>query len=407
VAKNSTVVPVRVLDCSGAGSLSGVIAGLDWIAGSHPSGAAGVANLSLGGGASQSLDDAVRRVSDKGVPVVVAAGNSNFDACNSSPARAAQAITVGATTPNDSRASYSNFGTCLDLFAPGSNITSAWHTGSTATNTISGTSMAAPHVAGVAALLLQGTAGVASAVLAESITSAATPGKVSGAGSGSPNLLLFSRIGSTPVNPDPLVAHLNDLVVDISNGRWLSARSTLEVIIDADGSNGGPAADVAVTGEWRNGGSLVAVQTVITDSSGQASASVSARVPAGDVTFCVTSMSGTRYVSRAFAPPLCQGQDLSEGELEDPVAPEDPVDSFGLSASAYRVSGRQRVDLVWSAAARSSLQVLRDGVVIFNGVADTGSLTDPIDARGGGSYRYQICDASVSGSCSAEVVVSF
>ena len=179
VAKEVNLIPVRVLDCNGSGSFSGVIAGMDWVAGqaSGPS----VANMSLGGGASSSVDAAVSRMVDAGVTVVVAAGNSNADACNSSPARAAAAITVGATTSSDARASYSNFGSCLDIFAPGSGITSAWYTSATSTNTISGTSMASPHVAGAAALWLEENSSWTPAEVVNALTNAATEGAVTNA----------------------------------------------------------------------------------------------------------------------------------------------------------------------------------------------------------------------------------
>ncbi len=197
VAKKATVVPVRVLDCKGSGSLSGVIAGLDWIVGHHGAGVPAVANLSLGGGVSTTIDAAVRRVIDDGVTVAIAAGNSNTNACNTSPARLPAALTVGATEKTDRRASFSNYGACLDLFAPGAGITSAWHTGATAaapgtaTNTVSGTSMAAPHVAGAAALLLSTTPSLTPATVASSLTATATTGKVTSAGAKSPNRLLF------------------------------------------------------------------------------------------------------------------------------------------------------------------------------------------------------------------------
>ncbi|MGH2685012.1 MAG: S8 family peptidase, partial [Actinomycetota bacterium] len=152
VAKQVNLVAVRVLNCRGSGTTSGVIAGIDWVTANAGGGA--VANMSLGGGASWALDLALNRSVAQGVTYAVAAGNSQADACGYSPARAPSALTVGSTTSSDSRSSFSNFGSCLDLFAPGSAITSAWSTSSTATNTISGTSMASPHVAGVAALYL-------------------------------------------------------------------------------------------------------------------------------------------------------------------------------------------------------------------------------------------------------------
>src|SRR6185503_13870908 len=144
VAKSVTLVAVRVLDCSGNGTDSGVIAGIDWVTSNHSAGQPAVANMSLGGGISSALDTAVNNSINDGVTYAIAAGNDNTNACNSSPARVANAITVGSTTSTDARSSFSNFGTCLDIFAPGSSITSSWNTSDTATNTISGTSMATP-----------------------------------------------------------------------------------------------------------------------------------------------------------------------------------------------------------------------------------------------------------------------
>ncbi|WP_407907906.1 S8 family peptidase [Lysobacter claricitrinus] len=191
VAKSVSLVPVRVLDCSGSGSNSGVIAGIDWVR-THAIKPA-VANMSLGGGASSAVDTAVNNLSNAGVAVVVAAGNDNSNACNYSPARAAGAITVGATTSSDARASYSNYGGCLDLFGPGSSIKSAWYTSTTATNTISGTSMASPHVAGAAALYLQRVPSATPSQVRSWLTTNGTTGKVTSPGSGSPNILLYSR----------------------------------------------------------------------------------------------------------------------------------------------------------------------------------------------------------------------
>ena len=202
VAKQVRIVGVRVLNCSGSGTNSQVIAGIDWVTSDHDLGERAVANMSLGGSANTSIDTAVRNSIADGVTYVVAAGNENTIACNRSPARVAEAITVGATTSSDARASYSNYGTCLDLFAPGSGITSAWIGSDTATNTISGTSMASPHAAGAAALYLQTTAATPQAVR-DQLVNTATTGVVTNPGSGSPNRLLYTLGGVAPPPPPP------------------------------------------------------------------------------------------------------------------------------------------------------------------------------------------------------------
>ena len=195
------LVGVRVLGCDGSGTTAGVVAGIDWVTADHQAGAPAVANMSLGGGASTAIDTAVRNSIVDGVSYAVAAGNGNSagvaqDACASSPARVPDALTVGATDSADRAASFSNYGSCVDLFAPGVGITSAWYTGSTATNTISGTSMATPHVAGVAALVLSSTPSAPPATVASTVTAAATPGHVvlskTASRAGTPNRLLFS-----------------------------------------------------------------------------------------------------------------------------------------------------------------------------------------------------------------------
>ncbi len=201
VAKSVTLHAVRVLDCNGSGSTSGVIAGVDWVTANRILPA--VANMSLGGGASTALDDAVRRSVAAGVTYAIAAGNSNADACSSSPARVSQALTVGSSTNTDVRSSFSNFGTCVDLFAPGSNITSSWNTSDTATNTISGTSMATPHVAGAAALYLANDPGASPSTVHAALVNNASVNKLTSIGTGSPNRLLYTIFGATPIDTPP------------------------------------------------------------------------------------------------------------------------------------------------------------------------------------------------------------
>ncbi|MDQ3680048.1 MAG: S8 family peptidase [Actinomycetota bacterium] len=201
VAKQVQLVPVRVLDCSGAGRTSGVIAAVDWVTADHQPGQPAVANLSLGGGPSDALDSAVANSISDGVSYAISAGNDNYDACNDSPARVGAAMTVGSTTSSDARSSFSNHGPCLDLFAPGSIISSAWHTADTASATVSGTSMAAPHVAGVAALYLQANPSASASNVHSAIVNTATSNVVSDPGPGSPNRLVYSVTESTPPPP--------------------------------------------------------------------------------------------------------------------------------------------------------------------------------------------------------------
>ena len=189
VAKSVRLFAVRVLNCSGSGTTSGVISGVNWVTANHVKPA--VANMSLGGGVSSSLDTAVNNSISAGVTYAIAAGNSNTNAANQSPARVGAAITVGSSTSSDARSSFSNFGSVVDVFAPGSSIRSAWLTSNSATATLSGTSMASPHVAGVAARILQSSPGASPATVRNTIVNNATQGVLSGIPTGTSNRLLF------------------------------------------------------------------------------------------------------------------------------------------------------------------------------------------------------------------------
>ena len=270
IAPSVSLVPIRVLDCAGSGLFSGVIAGIDWVIADHQAGEPAFRFLlspirhqtripcfrlttasstgcaepftkGLGGGLSVAVNDAIARLVADGVVVVVAAGNSNANACNYSPSSAPNAITVGATESTDRRATYSNFGTCLDIFAPGSGILSSWIGSTTATSSISGTSMASPHVAGSAALLLEKNPAATPAQIRTSLVSTSTPAKVTSAGTGSTTLLLATETASfvpTPVAQAPL---------SISNS-VLSGVAGTAITLTATGGSGSGALSFSVTG---------------------------------------------------------------------------------------------------------------------------------------------------------------
>jgi subtilisin family serine protease len=194
VAKGVTLVAVRVLNCNGSGAWSQVIAGIDWVTGNHVGTSPAVANMSLGGSGSSSVDTAVRNSIADGVSYAVAAGNGNVagiaqDACKSSPARVAEAMTISATDTTDRKASWANYGNCVDWFAPGVGITSAWYTTDTATNTISGTSMATPHTTGVAALYLQSNPSAAPSTVRSALYDKTTKGIVTSSKTANNHLL--------------------------------------------------------------------------------------------------------------------------------------------------------------------------------------------------------------------------
>lgn len=237
VAKGATLVAVRVLNCAGSGTTTQIVNGINWVTANAIRPA--VANMSLGGaGTNTTMNNAVANSIASGITYAIAAGNSNSNACNFSPAQVSTAITVGATTDTDARASFSNFGTCLDLFAPGQAITAPWFSSNTATNTISGTSMASPHAAGVAALIASANPTWSPSQIRNEMVADATTNVVTGAGSGSPNLLLFVDNGGAPPPPPPPppgAIYSDDF--ETATG-WTT--------------NGG-GGDTATTGQWQRG----------------------------------------------------------------------------------------------------------------------------------------------------------
>jgi len=374
VAKGVQLYSVRVLDNRGSGSLAGVMGGVDWVTGrkvANPTHAI-VANMSLSGGVMPDLDNAVRNSINAGVTYVVAASNDGADACNYSPARVAEAVTIGATNSSDTRPSWSNFGPCVDLFAPGVSITSAWHIGpTTRTNTISGTSMAAPHVAGAAALYLASNPGASPAQVFSAIFDNATKGVVNGANSANNHLLytLFGEGGGDPPPPPPsgpsasftysctaLSCDFTDTSVagdnPISNWAWTFG-------------DGNSSSDSDPSHTYGSGGTRTVTLTV-TDSAGETdSASQSVTVSAS-----------------------------GGGE------------AINLTGTASKVRGRWRSDLSWSPAGTSAqVDVYRQGSVIATS-SNSGSYVDQTNFNGGGSLTYKVCEAGTS-TCSNELTLDF
>jgi len=377
IAKGVNLVAVRVLDCKGSGTFAGVIAGVDWVTKNHPPLA--VANMSLGGGLSQSLNDAVSGSIASGVTYGVAAGNGNRagipqDACGGSPSSTPAAITVGATTQTDREASFSNYGTCVDILAPGVGITSAWYTSTTATNTISGTSMATPHVVGAAALYRSGHTTASAAEVANALASNATSGAITlnSTTKGTPNLLLYTAFGGTapPASTPPAASFTVDACPDRVCGFDGSAST------DPGGS--------ITQYDWNFGDGQTASSTTATTSHTYGGSATSFTV-----TLTVTdngSLTNSTSQTVSVPPPASTG--------------------ITLTATGFKVKGVQNVRLNWSGAAGGNIDVFRDSGKVTN-TANDGEYVDNIGVKGGGrTYVYQVCEAGTA-TCSAEQTVVF
>ena len=368
VAKAVQLVAVRVLDCNGSGTVSGVVAGIDWVTANTIKPA--VANMSLGGGASSSLDTAVQNSIASGVSYAVAAGNGNIagisqDACKYSPARVPEAMTVSATDSTDKKASWANYGSCVDWFAPGVNITSAWNTSNTATKTISGTSMATPHTTGVAALYLEANPAATPAEVRDALYNATTKGIVTSSNTANNDLLYSLFDSSAPTNLPPTAS----FTVATSG---LTATFT-DTSTDADGS--------VVAWSWNFGDGVT--------SAAQNPSHTYAASGTYTVKLTVTDNGGATGSS---------SQDVS--------VTSGSSGGFSLTASGYKVKGVQYADLAWSGATSTQVDVYRNGTRIVT-TANDGAYTDNINKKGGGAtYTYNVCEAGTN-TCSNTATVVF
>jgi subtilisin family serine protease len=367
VAKGVALVAVRVLDCNGSGSYAGVIAGVDWVTANHVKPA--VANMSLGGGASDMLDEAVQNSIAAGVTYAIAAGNGDRigraqNACNYSPARVPDAMTIGATDNTDRKASWSNYGSCVDWFAPGVGITSAWDDSDTQTNTISGTSMATPHAAGVAALYLEHYPTSTALQVRDALYAMTTKSVVTSSNTTNNHLLYSVEGGSGTTNSTPtslFVPSCTELSCSFTD------RST-----DSDGT--------VAAWSWTFGDG----------------ATSTAQHPSH------TYAAGAAYTVRLT---VTDDQGATGTSSQTVTVSSSTSGGMTLSASGYKVRGQQKADLTWSGAAGASVDIWRSGVKVTT-TANDGFHTDNINRNGNGNYTYKVCEAGTA-TCSNEVTVTF